>query len=334
VLDALAGPVRPAADVVDLARQTVAALPDGGALNDEDLQLSLLVLQELAYDGIDGADERWERSAELLTARSLLEDACEQELRAQTAALTAKVAELSQRDVAAALFELTDAVEGPSLSSYVRRHATREQFCELLMQRSVYHLKEADPHTWLVPRLRGPAKAALLEVQIDEYGSGRLDTMHSEMFARTMSLVGLDDTYGAYVDRVPATVLASTTTMTMFGMQRRLRGASAGQLAAVEATSSLPSRRYAEGVRRLGLGDDAAAYFDEHVVADAVHEQVVLRDLCGGLVAAEPELLDDVLFGAAAGLVLDVHASTATLAAWERGDSSLLPDNALVPAAG
>ena len=59
MLDALAGPVRPATDVVDRARQTVAALPDGGALNDEDLQLSLLVLQELAYDGIDGA-ERFE----------------------------------------------------------------------------------------------------------------------------------------------------------------------------------------------------------------------------------------------------------------------------------
>jgi hypothetical protein len=152
------------------------------------------------------------------------------------------------------------------------------------------------------------------------------------MFARTMTLVGLDDTYGAYVDRVPATALAATTTMTMFGMQRRLRGASAGHLAAVEATSSLPSRRYGEGIRRLGFGDEAAAYFDEHVVADAVHEQVVLRDLCGGLVRAEPGLLDDVLFGAAAGLVLDVHASTATLAAWEQGDSSLLPDSALATA--
>jgi hypothetical protein len=157
--------------------------------------------------------------------------------------------------------------------------------------------------------------------------------MHSEMFARTMTLVGLDDTYGAYVDRVPAPVLAVSTTMTMFGMQRRLRGASAGLLAAIEATSSLPNRRYAEGVRRLGFSDEAAAYFDEHVVADAVHEQVVVRDLCGGLVRAEPKLLADVLFGAAAGLVLDVHASTATLGAWEQGDSSLLPDDALATAA-
>jgi hypothetical protein len=333
VLDTLAGPVRPAAEVVELARQTVAALPEGGALNDEDLQLSLLVLQELAYDGIDGADERWERSAELLTARSLLEDACEAALREQTVALTSTVSELARRDVAAALFELIESVEGPPLSSFVRRQATREQLCELLMQRSVYQLKEADPHTWLIPRLRGPAKAALLEVQIDEYGSGRLATMHSEMFARTMALVGLDDTYGAYVDRVPAPVLAVSTTMTMFGMQRRLRGASAGLLAAIEATSSLPNRRYAEGVRRLGFSDEAAAYFDEHVVADAVHEQVVVRDLCGGLVRAEPALLADVLFGAAAGLVLDVHASTATLGAWEQGASSLLPDDALATAA-
>src|SRR3712207_8445227 len=40
-------------------------------------------------------------------------------------------------------------------------------------QRSIYTLKEADPHSWAIPRLTGRAKAALVEIQSDEYGEGR-----------------------------------------------------------------------------------------------------------------------------------------------------------------
>ena len=62
--------------------------------------------------------------------------------------------------------------------------------------------------------------------------------------------------------------------MTLFGLHRRLRGAIAGHLAAFEMTSSLPNRTYGDGFRRLGFGGDVTGYFDEHVEADAVHEQI------------------------------------------------------------
>jgi len=322
LLGSLAGPLAPVPDLPAMATRMVSGCR---ALTDEDIQLSLLVLQELAYEGIDAADERWERSPDLLATRVVLEDACEAELRAAVEGPVSQVAQLAHVDVAAAIFELADAVEAPLLSAYMHRQATLEQLREFLVHRSIYHLKEADPHTWLVPRLRGAPKAALLEVQIDEYGGGRLDRMHAQLFTRTMLAAGLDSTYGAYVDRVPAATLAMTTTMTLFGQQRRLRGMTAGHLAAFEATSSLPNRRYAEGVRRLGLGEQGAAYFEEHVVADAVHEQVAARNLCGGLVASEPSLLGDVLIGAAACLILDGWAATAILGAWARHESALLP---------
>ena len=77
-----------------------------------------------------------------------------------------------------------------------------------------------------------------------------------------------------------------------------------GHLAAFEATSSVPSRKIAAGIERVGLPDAVAAYFHEHVEADAVHEQVAIHDICGHLVADEPSLPDDVLFGAASCLHL------------------------------
>ena len=100
------------------------------------------------------------------------------------------------------------------------------------------------------------------------------------------------------------------------GLSRRLRGAALGHLAAFETTSSVPCRRIAGGIERLGLPEVTAAYFHEHVEADAVHEQVAIRDICGGLVDEHPELRRDVLFGVAACLHLDVLAAEGLLERW------------------
>jgi len=306
----------------DLAPAAAAALrTTDDLLTDDDVQVTLFVLYELHHRGFEDVDDRWEWDLGALAARGLLERALESTLRARVPVPDAVPPR--RRAVADALFAMTAPSPGPSVARYVWRHADREQLVELLVQRSVYQLKEADPHTWAIPRLTGAAKAALVEIQADEYGGGRADRMHSALFARTMRGLGLDDTYGRYVDAVPAVTLASLNTMSMFGLQRRLRGAITGHLAAFEMTSSLPNRMYGDGFRRLGADLDTTWYFDEHVEADAVHEQIAGRDLAGGLAEQEPELVADILFGAAACLYLDDLVGTHMLGAWERGESSL-----------
>ena len=104
-----------------------------------------------------------------------------------------------------------------------------------------------------------------------------------------MDALGLDSRYGAYVDHLPAVTLATVNLMSLFGLHRRLRGAIVGHLALFEMTSSVPNRRYANGLRRLGFDGDAAEFYDEHVVADAVHENVAAVDLAGGLAQAGPD---------------------------------------------
>ena len=88
-------------------------------------------------------------------------------------------------------------------------------------------------------------------------------------------------------------------------------------------TSSQPNRLYGNGFRRHGFDAAVTHYFDEHVEADAVHEQIAGRDLAGGLVETEPGLLSDVLFGATAVMAVDGMLSSHLLAAWEAGGSSL-----------
>ncbi|QHT55904.1 iron-containing redox enzyme family protein [Cellulomonas sp. H30R-01] len=324
VLDALTAAAprtdAPADDrLVQAARRAVERSTD--LLTDEDVQLTLFVLYELHYAGVEGVDEAWEWAPDLLRARAVLEEAFERELRARVTVPDGVPAD--RRAVADTLFALTAPTPGPSLSRYVGRHATDEQLHELLVHRSLYQLKEADPHTWAVPRLAGGAKAALVEIQADEYGGGAPDRMHSALFARTMQGVGLEPTFGRYVEDVPAVTLAAVNAMSLLGLHRRLRGAVAGHLAAFEMTSSLPNRLYGDGFRRHGYGDDVTEYFDEHVEADAVHEQIACRDLAGGLAEQEPELVADILFGACVCLFLDDLVAAHLVGAWERGESSL-----------
>jgi hypothetical protein len=150
----------------------------------------------------------------VLGLRGALEQRFEAELRRAVPTRNPQAA----IDVELRAIEAAD--DGPSLSQHLERD---EQYLEFVAHRSAYQLKEADPHSWALPRLTGGPKAALVEIQADEYGGGRAERMHAALFARAMDALG------------------------------------------------------------LGFGADATAFYDEHVVADAVHESVAAVDLAGGL---------------------------------------------------
>jgi len=269
-------------------------------VRDDDLQLALFTAYELHYRGWDGVDDRWEWNPPLLAARARIEAV----LEAQLHSLAGPQAVRDPRDVPALLTEIAQ-LDGPPLAAYLSRRAGIGQFREFVAQRSVYHLREADPHTFAIPRLAGRPKAALVEIQQDEYGNGAPGRMHQELFRDTMRWLGLETTYGSYVDRATAITLAVNNVMSLFGLHRRLRGALLGHLAAFEMTSSLPNRAYGNGLRRLGGPPEATRFYDEHVVADAVHEQIAAHDMCGSFAAAEPEAAAGVLFGARCAMILD-----------------------------
>ena len=289
------------------------------ALYDDDLQLALFIAYELHYRGWDDVDDAWEWEPSVLALRAAVEARFEAALRS---AVGSQV-RLDGLGVADALAALVAADDGPSLAGYLQRRADLAEFREFVMHRSVYHLREADPHSWGIPRLGGRAKAALIEIQLDEYGGGTLSRMHAELFRTTMRSLGLDTSYGAYVDAVPAITLATNNVISYFGLHRRLRGALLGHLAAFEMTSSLPNRRYGNGLRRLGGDAVATRFYDEHVEADAVHEQIAAHDMCGALVEDETTARSDVLFGAACALKLDALLATHLLDRWGRQQSSL-----------
>ncbi|MBY6437037.1 iron-containing redox enzyme family protein [Rhodococcus kroppenstedtii] len=268
----------------------------------DDLHLALYVCYELHYRSFVGVDDAWEWNPELLRLRGDMEALFLDHLRARVPAGGSVDDEM---DALA-----TEHVDGSGPSYHLRDHGTAEQMREYLAHRSLYHLKEADPHAWAIPRLQGQAKAAYVAVEFDEFGGGRGSRMHQVLFRDLLEAAGLDSSYLGYLDRVGAPTLAPVNLMSFFGLHRRWRGAAAGHLAATEITSSPGSSRLVAALRRLGFDEQCVAFYAEHVEADAVHEQVMRHDVVGDLVTRDPALEADVVFGMRAlGYVEDVLAA-------------------------
>lgn len=310
VVDALRTGCAPDAPAIDPTHLDVVPLDDG------DLHLALYLLYELHY-GLDGVDDRLEWHPGLLELRARLESRFERGLRAA-------VPPWLEGDLRDSIRAAIAREDGPSLSAAVARTGTLTQLREFAMHRSAYQLKEADPHTWAIPRLRGDAKAALVQIQGDEYGWGQRRAMHAELFARTMRCLGLDDRPNAYLDALPGTTLATVNLVSMFGLHRRLRGALVGHLTVFEMTSVVPMGRYASALERLGVDPAAREFYDAHVAADAVHQVVALDELAAGFVRDEPAQAPEVVFGAHAVLLLERRFATHLLDSWAKGRSSLL----------
>lgn len=294
-----------------------APAPADDPLRGDDSALALYLCYELHYRGWAGVEPRWEWEPSLLALRRVLEDRCLQAL------FDLVGPPIPCADVEEYLAHLLAVGSGPSLSGHLARVGTIDQFQEFAVHRSAYQLKEADPHSWALPRLSGPPKAALVSIQCDEYGRGDSFNMHSSLFADTLVALGLEPGYGAYLDHIPAVTLTTVNLISLLGLHRRWRGALVGHLAIFEMASVGPNTAYGDGLRRLGLGTEATRFYDVHVSADAVHQVLAREALAGGLARAEPAIAGDIAFGARAIMATEERFSRHLLGAWDAGRSSL-----------
>ncbi|WP_062349734.1 iron-containing redox enzyme family protein [Herbidospora yilanensis] len=289
------------------------ALPTAGSPDPfgEDLHLSLYVCYELHYQGFAGVDPDWEWDPGLLALRRDLERVFLTALRDGVEGGT---------DVAAAVeAAMIDSPGG--VSHFLEDKGELWHLREYVVHRSIYHHKEADPHAWAIPRLTGQAKASLVAVEFDEFGGGRYARMHSKLFGDLMRALGLDDSYLARLDDVPAPMLAVVNMMSLFGLHRSLRGALVGHFASAEITTSPSAARMARALDRLGVAE--TVFFTEHVEADAVHEQILRHDVVGDLLRREPELAGDVVFGFQATDLVESRFGAHVRNAWDAGRTSL-----------
>jgi hypothetical protein len=290
--------------------------PDG----EEDEQLALWTLQQLSYRRLDGVDPRWEEDPGFLAVRHRLEQRMERRLRDELDQPRCDPSELVP-----ALLELVAGAGGPSLSRWVAERGTVEHLREFVVHRAAYQLQEADPHTFALPRMEASAaKTALLQLQVDEYGGHEPGEAHALLFRQTMEALGLAPETD--LDRLPAATLATNTLLSWLGRSRRLLPACLGHLAVFEVTSVEPMARYAAACRRLLPEPEAtvaARFYDVHVAADGLHGTVATERLLAGFAEDHPDECDDVLFGAAALLLVEQRFAEHVVGAWDAHRSSL-----------
>jgi hypothetical protein len=284
----------------------------------DDSALALYLLYELHYRGLAGVDDGWEWQPDLLAARAKLEAAFLDRLR------DAVPMPDHPDDIAEALRRRTEPDDGPSLSSYCEHEATWDQLREIFVHRTAWQLKEADPHSWALPRLGGRPKAALAEIQKGEYGEGVERDVHQNLYALSLSLLGLDSAYGAYLERLPGVTLSTVNLVSLFGLHRALLPAMIGHLAGFEMSSIAPMSAYSAALRRLGAPQDACHFFDVHVVADAHHQQVAADELAAGLVEQDRNAAALILWGTDTLAWTEAQFSEHVQTAWASGQSSLL----------
>ncbi|WP_045537666.1 iron-containing redox enzyme family protein [Gordonia sihwensis] len=289
-------------------------VPDGLDPWGDDLQLSLTVCHELHYRGWADAGRDCEWDPAVIDARVRLEDRF-------LDAVADRLSPLSDEGTAdAELGALARAVpEGAT--AHLRRHGTEDEFADYFKARSIYHLKEADPHAWAIPRLRRDAKAAFVAVEFDEYGGGRGERVHQELYADLLSATGLDHSYLGYLNDAPAVVLATVNLMSCLALRGSRRGATVGHFAATEMTSPVGSAWLLKGLERIDAPEAARHFYREHVEADAVHELVMRDQVVAPLIADEPDLADDVVFGIRALQAVESRLDDAFVDAWNAGRS-------------
>ena len=118
-------------------------------LSDDDLQLALYLCFELHYRSFPGVDPAWEWDPGLLAMRAVLEQAFFEAWRPSSGPASRWTRHTS---VTCCFASSPKTMESRSPGTSRSRRGI-EEFREFVVHRSLYQLKEADPHSWAIPRL-------------------------------------------------------------------------------------------------------------------------------------------------------------------------------------
>ena len=209
--------------------------PAADPLTDDELQLALWICYELHYRGFDdvGADGSGSPSCSACAASSR---------RSLLGALRARVAVPGRtRPVAAAAARTRRLRRRPVAVAVHAAQANRDAVPRVRDAPLGLPAEGGRPAQLGDPPAERPAKAALVEIQADEYGGGELraDALRA-LPRRCCAASGSTTPTAPTSTRCPASRSRVSNVMSLFGLHRALRGALVGHLAAYEMTSSAP----------------------------------------------------------------------------------------------
>jgi hypothetical protein len=216
-------------------------------------------------------------------------------------------------------------LEDPEWADFIREHITLQQLREIVANRSLFFLREPDPWIYAVPTLRGVAKAGLIDLLLDEYGWGKLDRMHSSVYARLMSALALEPAIDHFESVAEWRYLATLNHQWMLALTPECSRRLLGTIYLTEADSPGSMSNYLRAWERLGVSDpNVLEFYEIHVTADENHKDIALHEVVLPVCAEQPEAAGDIAAGIfdartleaefAAGLAMRFQAPAATAA--------------------
>jgi len=141
----------------------------------------------------------------------------------------------------------------------------------------------------------GEPKVELATNYWDEMGRGDLTAVHTELHHRMAKALGLTavDRRDQPVEALERSLLGST-----LATNRALQPEMVGALGLLELQAGPRCRRVVKGLKRLGRGEDALAFYEEHAVADPRHGKDWLDHVVGPLAERFPEWAPRIITGA------------------------------------
>ncbi len=289
------------------------------ALNDDDFHLALYLCYEMNYRGL--ANAKWEWDPGLLNFRTKLERIFVDRLRDEIGHVTSRL----PAEVIAALDELIADCTISTLTTYLSELGTVDQFREFCVHRSAHQQRTPEPGASRIAARADEDQAARVLIQFDEGGSSDAGRIRANFLAATMIALGLDSSYGSYVEILPGVTLATANLASMFSLHPHWRAALVGHLAVSELTSRESMERYSRALYRFGLGPVGRRFNDVDVVNNVRRPLFARNEIAAGLLGAGPPLGAELLFGAGAVMMLEQRFGDHLLDAWTEDRSSLVP---------
>jgi len=143
--------------------------------------------------------------------------------------------------------------------------------------------------------LRGRPKLELARNYWDEMGRGEAGAVHAGLHHRLVVALGITAEPSTHQ---PVEALDRSAVISTLATNRWLQPERLGALGLIELQAGPRCRRVVTAMERLGLGEDAIAFYAEHATADPRHGRNWLDEVVAPLVATEPAWGPRIVTGA------------------------------------
>lgn len=182
-------------------------------------------------------------------------------------------------------------------SRFFRGEVSEGGYRRLLEIFSLDALVEASQLSRTLGGVSNSIQSYVIRLLLEEYGGGRLQRKHSSYFTTMLDYFRMDAAPEAYFWSVPWEVLANINLSFLLAERKRHYLRYVGGLLYTETSVPAAFGNYAAAAARLGMPDEAAAYWTVHIQADKAHGRWMLENIALPLAELYPDDAWELLWG-------------------------------------